>query len=290
MRMMGRWLGGMVAVAMLAVVGRAAADPASLGQQPVQVEAPVPPAPPQEDRHQLNQLFQFEATPDVCAAGEAYVSGQGNYFDDFPGAGGLDPFGYSLKGQEVRLQVQGQYGITDQIAVGGYLPFIDNLKSGASTGLGDIGLYAQYKLDRVIDPQVVDVTAQLDVLVPSGDYNGFRDNGQVGVRPLALAYKDFGRHGPGVAGAYGLLGFTAAGRCDLRIGLAGTYEFGPVTGVLELFGVHGFGSARRSGFFTPGVVYRGVDSFEFALGVPLGISNTSPDWGVTFKVTYAFQR
>jgi hypothetical protein len=40
---------------------------------------------------------------------------------------------------------------------------------------------------------------------------------------------------------------------------------------------------------TPGVSYRGFAPWEISVGVPVGINTGTPDWGVIFKLTYAFQ-
>ncbi len=252
--------------------------PVSLGQQPLPTEQPADQTPSQTNTNQFNQLFQFETTPDVCAAGEGYLSGQFNYLK-FPG-----PV------REYRYQIQGQYGITDQIAAGAYIPVLHTDFGGDHTGTGDVGLYGQYKFDRFINPEIVDVTAQVDVVLPTGSSSELRDTGHFGVRPLALAYKDFGRQGPGTLGAYGLIGFTVTTNSDFRLGLAATYEMDRLAGVLEFFDTTGNRLGRPLVSVTPGLVYRGLGPLEVAGGIPLGVNNGSPHWGVTFKLTYAFQQ
>ncbi len=252
--------------------------PASLGQQPLPTELPADATPSQTNTNQFNQLFQFETTPDVCAAGEGYLSGQFNYLK-FPG-----PV------REFRYQVQGQYGVTDQVAVGAYVPVIHADFDGSHTGVGDVGIYGQYKFDRLINPEIVDVTAQVDVVLPTGNSGQLRDTGHFGVRPLALAYKDFGQQGPGTLGAYGVMGFTVTTNSDFRVGIAGTYEINRLAAVLEFFDTTGNRLGRPLVSVTPGVVYRGVGPLEFAAGVPLGVNNGSPHWGITLKLTYDFQK
>ena len=262
----------------------ATAGPTSLGQQPAPVPTTGPrPTPAQRGNPQLNQLFGFEATPNICAAGEGYLSGQFNLLER------EDTF------RQYRFQLQGQYGITDQIAVGAFVPVIYNQGLGFFdgddfTGVGDIGIYGQYKFDKLIDPDLFSLTAHVSVVLPTGDRYESRDRGHFGVRPLALAYKDFGVLGPGRLGAYGLLGFTASEDADLRFGLAATYEIAHVVAALELGGAGGSPPDGPGITLTPGVIYRGVDGFEFLLGVPIGVSNAAPDYGVTLKVTYGFAR
>ena len=256
--------------------GLPATGPASLGQQPLPTEQAIDQTPSQTNTNQVNQLFLFETTPNVCAAGEGYVSGQVLYLNRFPTAG-----------QQFRFQVQGQYGVTDQWAVGGYLPGVVN--EFADDGVGDLGLYAQYKFDRFINPEVVDVTGQVDVVLPTGNSGHFAGTGKFGVRPQGLVYKDFGRQGPGTLGLYGMLGFTVTTHSDLRLGVAATYEVGRLAAVAELQQTGDNIQGQRLATFTPGLIYRGIAPLEFAVGVPIGIDQRTPDVGVVFKLTYAFQ-
>jgi hypothetical protein len=254
-----------------------APTPPSIIQAPLPTEQPADQTPSQTNTNQFNQLFQFETTPDVCAAGEGYLSGQFSYFK-FPGAV-----------REYRYQIQGQYGLTDQVSVGAYIPVIHADFDGKHTGLGDIGIYGQYKFDQLINPEIVDVTVQADLILPTGKTNQLRDTGNFGVRPLALIYKDFGQQGPGTLGAYGLIGFTATKESDFRLGLAATYEIQRLAAVMEFFDTTGNRLGRPLVSITPGLVYRGLGPLELAAGVPLGVNNGSPHWGITFKLTYAFQ-
>ena len=253
-----------------------ATSPAGLGQQPLPTEQPADQTPSQTNTNQFNQLFLLQTTPNVCAAGEGYVSAQFLYFSRFPTAG-----------QQFRAQLQGQYGVTDQWAVGGYLPGVVN--EFASDGVGDLGIYAQYKFDRLINPEIVDVTAQLDLILPTGDPGRFAGTGKFGVRPQVLVYKDFGRQGPGTLGVYGTLGLTVTTNSDLRLGLAATYEVDRLAAAIELQQAGGEGESQRLATVTPGLIYRGIAPLELAIGVPVGISRRTPDVGVVFKLTYAFQ-
>ena len=182
--------------------------------------------------------------------------------------------------------------MTDQIAVGGYVPGIINKGTGyyagvSNGGTGDVVVYAQYKVDKLIDPRLFSLTGHVSVELPTGDQDQSRDRDKFGVRPLALAYKDFGRVGPGRLGAYGLLGFTITDDAHVRWGLAATYECERCVGVLELTGNDGSDHYGNVALFTPGLVYRGFHQFELAVGIPIGLTNDSPDVGVTAKVTYA---
>jgi hypothetical protein len=253
--------------------------PASLGQQPFPAAVPEDLTPSQTNTNQLNQLFEFETTPDICAAGEAYVTADFNFLK-FPGSE-----------KQYRYQLQGQYAFTDQIAVGGFVPGITtaDLLNHTYTGLGDITLYGQYKLDQFINPEVVNLTVQLDMILPTGDVTQMRDTGKFGVRPLLLAYKDFGQHGPGYFGVYGLIGFTVTTNSDFRIGAAATYQINDWVGIFEFYdqdGIHGHPEV----LLTPGITYRGLSQWELSVGVPVGVTTGTPDWGIIAKVTYVFAK
>ena len=231
--------------------------------------------PSQTNSNQLNQLFQFETTPDTSAAGEGYATLDLNFLK-FPGST-----------KSYRYQLQGQYAFTDQIAVGAFIPVVTAQNPTTRTGFGDVGIYGQYKLDGFINPEVVDVTAQLDVILPTGNFGALRDTGKFGIRPLILGYKDFGQRGPGDLGLYGLLGFTVTTTSDLRAGVAATYQVNDLVGIIEFFDVTGKGRPLIE--VTPGLSFRGISPWEMTVGVPLGINQGTPDWGVTFKLTYVFQ-
>ena len=233
----------------------------------------------------------------------AYLSGQVSYLDDLPAAGGTRLFTQygagvttvyqaQVSGQQARFQLQGQYGITDRLAVGSYVPVVysPDDDDGNEVTTGDVGIYAQYKLDQLVPRRLLDLTAQLDLVLPTGKPSGLGDAGRIGARLAVLAYKDFGQLGPGVLGAYGFAAFTARRGPDASGGLAATYEFSNgLAAVAELTEVDASDFSSVA-LFTPGVIYRGLRPFELALGVPLGLSSGAPDWGVTFKLTYAFAR
>jgi hypothetical protein len=256
---------------------QSSAPPASLGQQPFVVEKEPDLTPSQTNTNQLNQLFISETTPDICAAGEEYVTGSFTFL--------------RFRGQdrEYRYQLQGQYGFTDQIAAGAYVPGITAKQISTDSGLGDITVYAQYKLDQFINPEIVDMTAQVDMVLPTGNRTELRDTGKFGVRPLILAYKDFGQRGPGILGAYGSFGFTLTTNSDVRLALAATYQLDRLTGILEFYDQTGSHQGGPQVELTPGFAYKGVSPWEFSVGVPIGLNKGSPDWGVVCKLTYVFQ-
>lgn len=224
---------------------------------------------------QLNQLFLFETTNNKSAANEGYVSGQFAYFN-FPR--GVEQF---------RYQAQGQYSFTNQFALGGFVPVIHSDGLGHHTGFGDVDVYGQYKLDQLVPHDVVDLTAQLDVILPTGDRHEFRDTGRFGVRPLLQAYKDFGPCGPGRIGAYGEIGFTITSDSDFRFGLAGTYEWQRFVGILEFYDQAGGKMGRPFLTLTPGLSFR-PGGFEFTVGLPFGLNDNSPQFGVIVKATWGW--
>jgi hypothetical protein len=243
-------------------------------------KAAAPPPPPlvttsQFTSNQLNQLFIFETTNNKSATGEGYLNASFAYLK-FP-----------HKVYEYRYQVQGQYSFTNQLAVGGFVPLIHSRLMDTNTGFGDLVIYGQYKLDQFVPHDIVDLTAQVDVVLPTGDRHEFRDTGRFGVRPLIQAYKDFGQFGPGHIGAYGELGFTIASDSDFRWGLAATYEVQRVVGIVEFFNQAGSKQGRPFVAITPGVAVR-PGPFEVALGIPIGLNKGSPDWGLVLKGTFAW--
>jgi hypothetical protein len=248
--------------------------------------APAPVAraqqtPSQTTSEQLNQLFisdVFETTPNKNAAGEGYVSGEFRFLQ-FP-----HDFNQYL------FEIKGDYGITDQITAGGWMPIYHSDDGEDHTDFGDVTFFGQYKFDQLINPDIVNLTAQVDVVLPTGHRSKGFDTGKFGVRPIVEAYKNFGLVGPGAIGAYGLLGFTITTNVDFRMGFAGTYEWQKIVGILEFDDLTGDKRGVPFVTLTPGVAYRGLNPFEFALGFPFGLNDASPDWGVVLKATYAFQK
>ena len=242
--------------------------------------APAPLPPPEQittsqfTSDQLNQLFIFETTNNKSATGEGYANASFEYLR-FPG-----------KTFQYRYQVQGQYSFTNQLAVGGFVPVIHSREQDTNTGFGDLVFYGQYKLDQFIRHDIVDLTAQLDVVLPTGDRGEFRDTGRFGVRPLIQAYKDFGQLGPGHIGAYGEMGFTITSNSDFRWGLAATYEVQRIVGIVEFYNQAG-SKMRPFVTLTPGIAVR-PGPFEVSLGFPFGLNNGSPDWGIILKGTFAW--
>lgn len=275
---LGNVFGRTIAAAFWSAAGLAAlmaASPASAQVTTWPVE--VPRTTSQFSSTQLNQLFLFENTPDKSAQGEGYVTGSFEYAR----------FPHSFSTQ--RYQVQAEYAFTNQFAVGGFVPIIHNdIPGNSNTGLGDITPYVHVKLDQIVPHDIVDLSFQFDVVLPTGDKGDLRDSGRLGVRPWLQAYKDFGQLGPGRLGAYGEAGFTITDLSDFRWGFAVQYEYEKTLyGILEFYNQAGGNLGRPLVVLTPGVAIR-PGPFEFALGIPVGLNNVSPDWGVIVKATYAW--
>src|SRR5205823_2416510 len=100
--------------------------------------------PSQTNSNQLNQLLVsdvFETTPNKNAAGEGYATGEFRFLK-FPG-----------DVRQYLFSARASYGVTDQIAVGGWAPVYNarTANGDSHTGVGDITLFAQYKFDQLIN-------------------------------------------------------------------------------------------------------------------------------------------
>jgi hypothetical protein len=281
----GRWTAAAAVTAAAALCTALSAAPAraQLASPAAQPDQPMTRTTMQATDEQLNQLFLMPTTPDKSAAGEAYVTGQFR-FEKYPGST-----------KTYLYQLQGQYSFTDQIAVGGIFPVEDvrdyHGTSGSHAGVSDVTIYGQYKLDQLVSHDVVDLTAQADVILPFGTAHEGLGTGHFGVRPDILAYKAFDGVGPGLLGLYGSAGVTFTTNIDFRMGLAATYDYEGIVGVFEFDDVTGREIGGRPFVaFTPGVVYHGLNPWEFSVGFPFGVNDNSPDWGILLKATYAFQR
>lgn len=267
-----------VAAALCAVAGGTllmSAAPASAQATTWPVEMPKTSS--QFTSTQLNQLFLFENTPQKSAQGEGFVTGFFEY-TNFP---------HSFSQQ--RYEVQAEYALTDVFAIGGFVPIIHNdIPSNSSTGFGDITPYVHVKLDQLVPPDIVNLSFQFDVVLPTGDKGDIRDSGRLGVRPWLQAYKDFGAAGPGHFGAYGEAGFTLTDLSDFRWGFAFQYEYEKtVYGILEFYNQMAGNLGKPLVILTPGGAFR-TGPFEFALGFPIGLNNASPNFGVLVRATYGW--
>jgi len=250
---------------------------------PISYATPASPqTPSQTNSNELNQLIDsdvFSTTANHNAAGEAWVNGEFRFLQ-FP-----------QNTNQYLFELKGAYAFTDQITVGGWLP-IDNAKINGDThtGLGDITFFGQYKLDQLVNPDIVNLSAQLDMFLPTGSHDNLRDTGHFGVRPAIQVYKNFGQVGPGSIGAYGEMAVSITTNSDFRFGLAGTYEWEKIVGILEFDDVTGDKHGLPTVTISPGIAYRGINPWEFEIGIPLGINDGSPDWGIVAKVTWALQK
>ena len=232
----------------------------------------------QTTSNQLNQLLMTPTTNNKSSAGEWYAT---LFFRYLSFQNDFDQFHY---------QAQGQYSFTDQLAAGLWIPVEHNNFGDSHTGFGDVTFYGQYKLDQLISHDVVDLTAEADVVLPTGTFSEGLESGRFGFRPKVLAYKEFDNVGPGNIGVYADIGFTITTHSDFRMDLAATYEWQKIVGILEFYDQAGDKMGSPQVYFTPGAAYRGLGPWEFALGVPIGMNDASADVGVSVKATYAFQR
>ncbi len=231
----------------------------------------------QASSEQLNQLIIMDNTPDKGEAGEWYATAGFGYFHT------------PMIQQNYTFFARGQYSITDDIAVGGSVPFLNIVHfddHGTSTGFGDIGLYGQYNLDslcHVKHPDMTNVTVQVATFFPTGghDFKGF--NGAISVQPEVLAYHNLGHLGAGVLSAYGEFGFDISKTADNRLGGALAYDIDNFVGLME------FNYINSNGTMSPGVVYRGLRNWEFAMGIPINVSSTG-QWGLTLQATFFWEK
>ena len=211
----------------------------------------------------LNQLFRMDV-PSKSAQGEGYVGGQYAY----------------LKYEEAKihdLRAFAQYGVTPDIVLQAAIPWRKakaDEGDGSESGIADIRIGAQYNLRQMIDPSLFMTAVQLVVALPTSDDDEGLDKGEFQIEPSFVAHKSYGEMGPGVLGWYGQIGanFSSAAH-HIIVGLAPTYtiandwtlisEFFLQCGKLNKF------SSSSDLEWIPGVAYRGLRGFEFAVGVPI---------------------
>lgn len=248
----------------------------------------------------LIQSFFLTETVYPQAQGETQITLVPSYFSN------------NGDGDDLLLGLSVEYGITDRFAVGaGWIPYRKIYFDQASdqSGPGDLELGVKYAFDKNEDLQL-QIAIGLGVTLPTGDEDKGLSEGNRVYEPFIVLSKDFGDdtnihfnlaygfvevvnrpHEIGLAEKEEIMdgGKDGANGLALNLGLVtklsphwrGTLELNLETNEID-------DGEETESFFTPGLVWKGLDDFEFGLGVPIGLTDESPDWGLIAKASYEF--
>ena len=217
----------------------------------------------------INELFVGE---------NVYVQDKGEWV--FVGAGS-----FSKNSDEKEWELEGElkYGLTDRLQLSGEVPlvYVDPDGGDSHFGVGDLTLAANYNF---IQEDRWAVAVRSAFVLPTGASSRDLGGGEFVWEPSLLGYAKVG-----AGEIYAGIGEQLGDDNDHFIyTVAGVYPFRPLVGVLELDGSTGGGEDTL--YLVPGAYMHpgGEEKMQLGVGVPIGLTNDSDDWGVIAKFIFEF--
>jgi hypothetical protein len=176
--------------------------------------------------------------------------------------------------------LQVEYGITDRFQVDVELPYVfHNLKDEQATGnSGNIELGFLYNILKGNKPFAFSVAMSAGFpTVRKGKEINETGETEVEWQPTLIVARQVGKLQ--VHASVGAEITTS--RSELQYNLAGVMPMGDWRATLE---VNARTGDEKITYLTPGVIWTGLDDFEFGLGV----SKSRAEWGVTLMAVYEF--
>lgn len=176
-----------------------------------------------------------------------------------------------------------EYGITDSLQIGVELPYrvLDAKESGESDadGVGDIELEALWNL---FNDGVFVASISTGVGLPTGDEDRELGEGEVEYEIMilcAIVLENIEIYA-GIGGE-----FTDDEEAFVySAGLA--VDFVSAVGLVEIAGA--YGGEEEEVYISPGISFEVMDDIDLVLGVPIGLTSESADWGLTFRLSTEF--
>jgi hypothetical protein len=210
-------------------------------------------------------------------------------------------FDHRRPGDAWRLPVLVEYGITDRLSAeveGSYVSL--DVAGSRGRGPGDTELGLLYALRP--DVSRVALTLGASIGLPTGDEDEGLGSGRSDLELLGIVGVPLGRGELHVTGmlemgdeeaepALNAAAVLPAG--DLRFTLEGNLSRGGPSGWPDGAPAD---AAPADGdeegaclVATPGLFYRPGPEFELGIGVPVGLTETAPDWGIVGRVTFELE-
>ncbi len=166
-----------------------------------------------------------------------------------------------------------EYGVGDALQLSIELPYAF-VRSGEGNlrGIGDVRMGV---LATVVETESSIFSAALEVGLPSGDESDELGEGQLEWEPSLRYASAFGEGQLHL----GLAGEFSDGASGLATSAAFVRPVGAFAAVLEFSG--SIGNGEKTAFFSPGLVFEGPGGIEAGLGLPLGLTAESADWGIS---------
>jgi hypothetical protein len=216
----------------------------------------------------INELFVGE---------NVYVQSKGEWVGVVAGS-----FARNSDEKEWELEGELKYGLTDRFQLSGEIPlvFVDPDGEDSHFGVGDLTLAANYNF---IQEENWAVAVRSAFLIPTGASSRDLGGGEFVWEPSLLGYVRVGR-----GEIYGGIGeqFGDDNEHFIYTAAAAWPVLPHTVGVLELDGSTGDGADTL--YLVPGAYIHPAEATQLGVGVPIGLSDDSDDWGVIAKVIYEF--
>lgn len=216
----------------------------------------------------VEELFLGQQ-PEVQEQGEWQVTLRGDHFGE-------------RDKQTTTFSVEVEYGVTDDFTVGIEAPYVFlNTSENDADGLGDMEVALQHSLYR--DDQTL-ATASLEIGFATGEADEELGEGKTELEPTLLVAREYGQ----AQYYFGIGGEFANGeKGTLTYQVAAAHQCGVVTPILELTG--SVSEIKSKAYVTPGLSFECEKTdIVWMVGVPIGLTNDSSDWGVVLQAMFEF--
>jgi hypothetical protein len=186
------------------------------------------------------------------------------------------------QGSEITsIPLQVEYGFTDKFQVELELPYDFNhsISGERLRGIGKAELGFLYNILKGNNPFALSLA--MDIGLPTERREKGVEKRTVTWGPSLIAAKQIGTAQVHVSVGAEL----CCGQSALNYNLASVLPFGVWRATLEL---NGESDDENLLYLTPGLIWKGLDDFEFGLGIPKSLNKNSSSWGMILMITHEF--
>lgn len=194
----------------------------------------------------------------------------------------LKPAFWKKEGEQIiNIPLQFEYGFTDRFQIELELPYgFSHPKNGLPfRGIGNVEAGFLYNILK--DNKPFALSLAMSAGLPTEKRVKGAEARQVELEPNLIIARQIG--GAQVHVSFGAE--ISKKESAFNYNLATVFPFGNWRATFEL---NGEISDDRIVYFTPGLIWEGLDDFEFGLGIPKNIVRNSDEWGVILMITHEF--
>lgn len=177
------------------------------------------------------------------------------------------------------------YGVLHNLEVGADLPYL--IYSGSSSGLGDIRLYQKYKFTEE-DASTPALAGGLALYLPTGDEDKQTGTGKAAFELYGVGLRTIDRFTINLHLAYRFQGnsrYDNIFRYDLAVKTPLDQFARGISAVAELNGSKG---DWEEVYLTPALLWEPREDFSVGLGIQIGLTKDSYDYGTVLRVGHDF--